>query len=71
MSKSGDNLQIAGGAMYHDAGFAGLPLKMHPQAGLSDKEQNIASGGIREIPDVVDESASLGPSGIASFLLLK
>jgi hypothetical protein len=46
----------AGGTMYHDAGYAGLPDTDHPTAGLLNKEVHRDPGGHGEIANVRDDT---------------
>lgn len=68
---SEEKIPISGGSMYHDAGFAGLPLSAHPQAGLLNKEQNVAPGRVDEVPNIIDDTTGLGSSRIAGSLFFK
>ena len=66
-----DEKTMTGGSMYHDNGFAGLPPANHPQAGLLNKEQNVAPGRITEVSDVADDTVCFSPSGIPGPLFFK
>ena len=61
----------AGGTMFHDAGYAGLPDANYPTAGLLDKEVHRGSGGQGEIANGRDDTLIKRPLSIPSALLIK
>ena len=65
------NNATAGGIMYHDAGYAGLPETDHPTAGLLNKEMHHDAGGHGEIANVRDDTIVERPLGVSGALLFK
>lgn len=63
--------ETAGGIMYHDAGFAGLPEQQHPTSGLLNKEVHAGSGGQGEVPNGHDKTVIERPLSVPGSLLLK
>lgn len=64
--------EVAGGTMYHDEGYAGLPYKEQPTALASPREQHHIANGVNGVgPNVVNDALRLGPSSVLGALLLK
>ena len=65
------NDATAGGIMYHDAGYAGLPETDHPTAGLLNKEVHRSSGGKGEVANGHDDALVERPLSVSGALLFK
>ncbi len=63
--------ELAGGLMYHDRGFAGLPTEYLAVARSSEKGIELAVSGVGKLGDLGDQSAIEGPLSTPRALLGK
>jgi hypothetical protein len=63
--------KTAGGLMYHDRGFAGLPESEHPNAGLLDQDLHVGPRREHEISNGHHNASVESPLSIPGALLLK